>query len=60
MDLAAPEMRALIDLRFKPQFRLHTPAVPEPIAIAREESAPETAAQTPIQPTDGELRRTAH
>jgi hypothetical protein len=60
MDLAAPEMRPLIDLRFKGQFRFQSQAAPDVIAVPRDGPALDIAAPAPIQQADGELRRTAH
>ncbi len=59
MDLAAPEMRPLIDLRFKPHFRLQRQPAPEPIAVPNGAS-PDGLAQDPLPLIDGEPRRTAH
>jgi hypothetical protein len=59
MDLAAPEMRPLIDLRFKPHFRLQSQPAPEPIAVPNGAS-PDGLAQDPLPLIDGEPRRTAH
>lgn len=63
MDLAAPEMRHLIDLRFRPQFRVQTvqtqPTPSEPLAAPSVEPALDTFPAIAQKP-DGELRKTAH
>ncbi len=63
MDLASPEMRPLIDLRFRPQFRLQTQPAPEAIAVPEVEAAAEVAippTNGTAQPVNGDLRRVAH
>ena len=65
MDLAAPEMRALIDLRHKPRLDLHryyyTPADAPPAAEAAENgqaAAPPPSVRSPL--ADGQSRTTTH
>src|SRR3954466_12383871 len=38
MDLAAPELRALIDMRFRPQFRSQSSVAPETASARREQT----------------------
>ena len=63
MDLAAPELRGLIDLRFRPQFRVPGQG-PEstPIPIQRDRTeAPMAVPAPPAAPgLNGDLRRTEH
>jgi hypothetical protein len=62
MDLAAPELRALIDLRFKPQFRFQGSPLAEPAPLQRDKEGAAAIVHAPgtIQPANGELRRTEH
>jgi hypothetical protein len=60
MDLAAPELRPLIDMRFKPQYRYQSQPAPEAVAAPPAEPALDAAAPAPLQKADGELRKTAH
>jgi len=60
MDLASPEMRALIDLRFKPKFRVKDQTGPEAIAVSPGATAPDGLAQDAFPAAEGEPRRTAH
>ena len=59
MDLASPEMRPLIDLRFKPQYRYASQPAPEAAAPPAEPRL-EIVSPSPVQKADGELRKTAH
>ncbi len=54
MDLAAPEMRPLIDLRFRPHFR------PASVAVPHREAALDGVAQPPIGKANGDPHRLAH
>jgi hypothetical protein len=60
MDLAAPEMRALIDLRLKPRLDVHryhyAPA--EALRLADEEAATAPPSEAPL--ADGRARTTTH
>lgn len=60
MDLAAPEMRPLIDLRFKPHFRFQNPPTPEAIPVPSGGTSMDAVTSAPIQQADGEPRRMAH
>ena len=59
MDLAAPEMRHLIDLRFRPHFRSQSSFAPEAATTHRE---PHEADGVEVQAprSNGEVRRIAH
>src|SRR3954468_5366240 len=60
MDLAAPEVRPLIDMRFRPQFRFQSSFAPETTFTQRERNeAPAETGMTAPRP-NGELRRAAH
>ena len=62
LDLAQPEMRALIDLRFQPQFRSRTSprAVEPPMAsVARMDEIP-SLAPTLSRPETASPQRTSH
>ncbi len=60
IDLAAPAMRALIDLRMKPQFVAQTYYAPsERTLVPRERDAPGLDLDA-VQHADGEVRRVAH
>jgi hypothetical protein len=54
IDLTAPEMRPLIDLRFRPHFW------PASIAVPHREAALDGVAQPPIGKANGDLCRLAH
>ncbi len=59
MDLAAPEMRTLIDLRFRPHLRSQSSFASEATSIHREQhEADGVEAQAPRP--NGEVRRIAH
>ena len=60
MDLAAPEMRPLIDLRFKPHFRFQSPPTPDAIPVPSGGTSMDAVTSAPIQQADGEPRRIAH
>lgn len=63
MDLAMPEMRALIDLRYKPQFmpQSHYPVPPAPAATLVEEARDQIGeSRQPVPLSDGRLYGTAH
>ena len=60
MDLAAPEMRTLIDLRFKPYLRSQTSFVPEATTAHHEQHKAEEGAEAQAPRPDGEVRRIAH
>jgi hypothetical protein len=60
IDLAQPEMRPLIDLRFQPQFMARTPlriVEPTPSAMRRDELPPEV---TPLHRAEAMPQRTSH
>ena len=54
MDLAAPEMRTLIDMRFRPHVR------PASIGVQHGETVLGSADQVLVQPSDGEPTRITH
>ena len=59
MDLAAPEMRTLIDMRFRPHLRHQSSFAPETTTTHREQhEADGVEAQGPRP--NGEVRRIAH
>lgn len=66
MDLAAPEMRALIDLRHKPRLDLHryyytpmeTPPEAEQAAEQGQAAVPPASGRSPL--ADGQPRTTTH
>ena len=60
MDLAAPEMRTLIDLRFRPHLRSQTSFVPEATTAHHEQHKAEEGAEAQAPRPDGEVRRIAH
>ena len=60
MDLAAPEMRTLIDLRFRPHLRSQTSFVPEATTAHREQHKVEGGVEAQAPRPDGEVRRIAH
>ena len=59
MDLAAPEMRTLIDLRFRPHLRSQTRFAPE-ATTAREQHKVDGVVEAQAPRPDGEVRRIAH
>src|SRR3954463_1508416 len=59
MDLAAPEMRPLIDLRFRPQFRSQS-APTQAVPAHREQTEGQTEIGTGVALQTPEARRTAH
>ena len=60
IDLAAPEMRPLIDMRFKPHLRFLSSSALEAASAYREhDKAAEVAEAGPSVP-NGEVRRVAH
>jgi hypothetical protein len=59
MDLADPQMRALIDMRFKPYLHFQSSFAPEPTSAHRDQhEADGVEAQAPRP--NGEVRRIAH
>jgi hypothetical protein len=60
MDLAAPEMRTLIDLRFRPHLRSQTSFAPEAMTAHREQHRVEGGVEAQAPRPDGEVRRIAH
>ena len=64
IDLAQPEMRALIDLRFQPQFLARTSHRPSPIdlAVGSASKADELPSAVPAHPRadGGSPQRTSH
>ena len=60
MDLTAPEMRTLIDLRFRPHLRSQTSFAPEAMTPHREQHKAEGGAEAQAPRPDGEVRRIAH
>ena len=60
MDLAAPEMRTLIDMRFRPHLRSQSSVAPgtAPSHHEQHETHKEIEAGAPVQ--SGEVRRIAH
>ena len=60
MDLAAPEMRTLIDLRFRPHLRSQTSFVPEATTAHHELHKVDGVAEAQAPRPDGEVRRIAH
>ena len=59
MDLAAPELRPLIDLRFRPQFRFQS-APTQAVPAHREQTEGQTETRTGVALQTPEARRTAH
>ena len=60
MDLAAPEMRSLIDMRFKPHLRLPSSFAPEAASAYRERDGATRVVEAGPSVPDGEVRRVAH
>jgi hypothetical protein len=60
MDLAAPEVRPLIDMRFRPQFRFQSNFAPETTSAQRERNEVPAETGTAAPRPNGELRRAAH
>ena len=60
MDLAAPEMRTLIDLRFRPHLRSQTSFAPEATTAHREQHKVDGVVEAQASRPDGEVRRIAH
>ena len=60
MDLTAPEMRTLIDLRFRPHLRSQTSFVPEATTAHHEQHKVEGGVEAQAPRPDGEVRRIAH
>ena len=59
MDLAAPELRPLIDLRFRPQFRFQS-APTQAVPAHREQTEGQAEIGTGVALQTPEARRTAH
>src|SRR5438045_1283431 len=60
MDLTAPEMRTLIDLRFKPRLRSQTSFAPEATTAHHEQHKVEGVVGIQASRADGEVRQIAH
>ena len=60
MDLAAPEMRHLIDMRFRPLLRSQTSFAVEATTAHREQHKVDDAMEAQAPRPDGEVRRIAH
>jgi len=60
MDLAAPEVRPLIDMRFRPQFRYQSSFAPESTFAQRERNEVPAETGTTAPRPNGELRRATH
>ena len=60
MDLAAPEVRPLIDMRFRPQFRFQSSFAPEATTAHREQHEAEGGVEAQAPRPNGEVRRIAH
>ena len=60
MDLAAPEMRHLIDLRFRPHLRSQTSFAAEATTAHREQHKADGVMEVQTPRPDGEVRRIAH
>ena len=60
MDLAAPEIRPLIDMRFRPQFHFQSSFASEtPFARRERNEVPAETEAAALRP-NGELRQAAH
>jgi hypothetical protein len=60
MDLAAPEVRPLIDMRFRPQFHFQSSFVPGTTSAQREGNEAHAESETGVPLSKGEVRRVAH
>ncbi len=60
MDLAAPELRTLIDLRFRPSFPVQSGPAPEAALAPREQSEARAQIATDAAPHAPEQRPIAH
>jgi hypothetical protein len=60
MDRAAPEMRHLIDLRFRPHLRSQTSFAAEATTAHREQHKADGVMEVQTPRPDGEVRRVAH
>jgi hypothetical protein len=60
MDLAAPEMRTLIDMRFRPHLRSQSSFAPEATTAHREQHDADGVVEAGTLRPDGEARRIAH
>src|SRR3954464_13992554 len=60
MDLAAPEMRTLIDMRFRPHLRSQSSFAPEATSAHRKRDEAHGAIDAGAPVPNGEVRRIAH
>jgi hypothetical protein len=60
MDLAAPEMRTLIDMRFRPHLRSQSSFAPEATSTHREPHEADGGVEAQAPRPNGEARRIAH
>ena len=60
MDLAAPDMRPLIDMRFRAQLRYQSLPPSEVATVPSDEPPSHAAAHVPIPQAKGDPQRTAH
>jgi hypothetical protein len=59
MDLAAPEMRSLIDMRFRPHLRSQSSFAPEATSARRKQSEADAGVEAGLQPHDLRIGRAA-
>ncbi len=60
MDLAAPEMRPLIDMRFRPYLWSQSSFAPKATSTHREQHEADRVVETQAPRSNEEVRRTAH
>src|SRR5215207_9550731 len=60
MDLAAPEMRPLIDMRFRPHLWARSSFGLEATPVLREQNEAHAESETAARPQAREVRRAAH
>ncbi len=60
MDLADPQMRTLIDMRFRPHLRSQSSVAPEATTAHREQHDADGGVGAQAPRPNGEVRRTAH
>ena len=60
LDLVAPEMRPLIDMRFRPHLRFLSTPAPEETSAPREQQEVDRVVEAGTARPNSDLRRTAH
>ena len=60
MDLAAPEMRPLIDMRFRPHLRALGGLAPEATSVSHERAEGDGLVEAGAALQNGQIRRIAH